>query len=264
MAALYRLILSQGSSSHAVSGRRSALREMPSRTTFLFYERAETASEIISDKCSFGPHGSTTSTLATIRPCCSVNRRGAANWLRLDCGGPVIVLPEAFYEQGSLLLYPGDVMLAYTDRISEAIDSAEQEWGEEGMILAAQQGCDRAANRTQGAFPNARSGIDPELSARSSFAAGGFRLNSRDYQEFAPDADYVCRLRTGHLECRSSQSSELLMRSCRFGDVRPSERGHRRNKRDHPLPGLSSAGRAPPYRQANRAGRLQLCRPFLL
>ncbi len=67
-------------------------------------------------------------------------------WLRLDCGGPVIgLLPEASYEQGSLLLNPGDVLLAYTDGISEAMNSADEEWGEEAMILAAQQSCDGTA-----------------------------------------------------------------------------------------------------------------------
>jgi phosphoserine phosphatase RsbU/P len=71
---------------------------------------------------------------------------GSYEWLRLDCGGPVIgLLPEAFYEEGSLLLHPGDVMLAYTDGISEAMNSDEEEWGEEGMILAAQQSCDQTA-----------------------------------------------------------------------------------------------------------------------
>ncbi len=69
-------------------------------------------------------------------------RKSAAGyeWLRLDCGGPVIgLLPEASYEQGSLLLHPGDLLLAYTDGISEAMNSAEEEWGEEAMILATQQ-----------------------------------------------------------------------------------------------------------------------------
>jgi sigma-B regulation protein RsbU (phosphoserine phosphatase) len=67
---------------------------------------------------------------------------GSYEWLRLDCGGPVIgLLPEASYEQGSLLMHPGDLLLAYTDGISEAMNSAEKEWGEEVMILAAQQNC---------------------------------------------------------------------------------------------------------------------------
>ncbi len=71
---------------------------------------------------------------------------GSYEWLRLDCGGPVIgLLPEASYEQGSLPLHPGDLLLAYTDGISEAMNSAEEEWGEEAMILAAQQASDGTA-----------------------------------------------------------------------------------------------------------------------
>ena len=57
----------------------------------------------------------------------------------LDCGGPVIgLLPTACYEKGSLQLHPGDLLLAYTDGISEAMNSAQDEWGEDAMILAAQ------------------------------------------------------------------------------------------------------------------------------
>ena len=68
---------------------------------------------------------------------------GSYEWLRLECGGPVIgLLPEATYEQDSLLLHPGDVLLAYTDGISEAMNSAEEEWGEEAMTLAAQKNCE--------------------------------------------------------------------------------------------------------------------------
>jgi hypothetical protein len=71
---------------------------------------------------------------------------GSYEWLRLECGGAVIgLLPEASYEQGSLLLHQSDVLLAYTDGISEAMNSAEEEWGEEAMILTAQQNCDVTA-----------------------------------------------------------------------------------------------------------------------
>ena len=71
---------------------------------------------------------------------------GNYEWLRLDCGGAVIgLLPEAFYEQGSILMHPGDLLLTYTDGISEAMNSAEEEWGEEAMILAAQQASDASA-----------------------------------------------------------------------------------------------------------------------
>ncbi|MGI8988378.1 MAG: PP2C family protein-serine/threonine phosphatase [Bryobacteraceae bacterium] len=71
---------------------------------------------------------------------------GSYESLRLDCGGPVIGLfSEASHEQGSLLVHPGDLLLAYTDGISEAMNSADEEWGEESMILAAQQALEGTA-----------------------------------------------------------------------------------------------------------------------
>lgn len=57
--------------------------------------------------------------------------------IRLETGGPVIgLLSSVPYLQGSLLLAPGDVFLAYTDGISEAMTSTDEEWGEERMIAA--------------------------------------------------------------------------------------------------------------------------------
>ena len=38
------------------------------------------------------------------------------------------LLPEASYEQGSVFVDPGDLLLAYTDGISEAMNSADEEW----------------------------------------------------------------------------------------------------------------------------------------
>jgi sigma-B regulation protein RsbU (phosphoserine phosphatase) len=56
----------------------------------------------------------------------------------LDGGGPVIgLLPDAIYEECHLILQPGDLMLAYTDGISEALNLQDQEWGEERMVAAA-------------------------------------------------------------------------------------------------------------------------------
>ncbi len=56
----------------------------------------------------------------------------------LEGGGPVIgLLPEATYEKCHLTLEPGDLLLAYTDGISEALNLSEQEWGEERMLDAA-------------------------------------------------------------------------------------------------------------------------------
>jgi sigma-B regulation protein RsbU (phosphoserine phosphatase) len=55
--------------------------------------------------------------------------------LRLEPGGTVVgLLEEACYEQGSVYLSPGDVLIAFTDGISEAMDVDDEEWGEERLI----------------------------------------------------------------------------------------------------------------------------------
>ena len=71
--------------------------------------------------------------------------------LPLAATGTVIgLLEDATFEQGTLALEPGDVLLAYTDGISEAMNAAEDEWGEEEMVEAAKRlirehGCTRSA-----------------------------------------------------------------------------------------------------------------------
>jgi len=61
---------------------------------------------------------------------------------RLEPGGTVVgLIEEACYEQGFVCLSPGDVLVAYTDGISEAMNLDDEEWGEERMIE-----CVRASN----------------------------------------------------------------------------------------------------------------------
>jgi sigma-B regulation protein RsbU (phosphoserine phosphatase) len=58
--------------------------------------------------------------------------------LPLEATGTVIgLLPDTCFTSAELLLHPGDVLLAFTDGISEAMNAAEEEWGEERMIAAA-------------------------------------------------------------------------------------------------------------------------------
>lgn len=58
---------------------------------------------------------------------------------RLEAGGPVVgLLSFATYEEQRLTLQPGDLLLAYTDGISEAMTLEDEEWGEERMLAAAQ------------------------------------------------------------------------------------------------------------------------------
>jgi phosphoserine phosphatase RsbU/P len=55
--------------------------------------------------------------------------------LRLEASGPVVgLLPNADYEQSNLTVQPGDILLAFTDGISESMSVSEDEWGEDRMI----------------------------------------------------------------------------------------------------------------------------------
>jgi sigma-B regulation protein RsbU (phosphoserine phosphatase) len=60
---------------------------------------------------------------------------------RLDeGGGPVVgLLPECVYEQSEVTLGPGDMLLMYTDGITEALDPNLEEWGEKRLIAAASE-----------------------------------------------------------------------------------------------------------------------------
>jgi sigma-B regulation protein RsbU (phosphoserine phosphatase) len=57
--------------------------------------------------------------------------------LRLEEGGAVVgMLPPILinYTYGEMELRPGDLLVGYTDGISEAMDPAEEEWGEDRML----------------------------------------------------------------------------------------------------------------------------------
>ncbi|WP_260706243.1 SpoIIE family protein phosphatase [Edaphobacter flagellatus] len=61
-----------------------------------------------------------------------------AEVIALEATGTVIgLLPEVPYEAANLLLQPGDVFIAFTDGVSEAMNAAEEEWGEDRMLAAA-------------------------------------------------------------------------------------------------------------------------------
>jgi sigma-B regulation protein RsbU (phosphoserine phosphatase) len=57
--------------------------------------------------------------------------------LKLEDGGAVVgMLPGAFanYDQGEIKLRSGDMLVGYTDGISEAMNPQEEEWGEDAML----------------------------------------------------------------------------------------------------------------------------------
>ena len=62
--------------------------------------------------------------------------------LRVDGGGPVIgLLPAATYQEFAIDLRPGDLLVGYTDGVSEAMNPDEEEWGEERMGEAVRTTC---------------------------------------------------------------------------------------------------------------------------
>jgi phosphoserine phosphatase RsbU/P len=64
---------------------------------------------------------------------------------RLEPGGTVIGLLESVhYQQGSVRLIPGDVLIAFTDGISEAMNLDDEEWGED-RLMDAVRGCPRSS-----------------------------------------------------------------------------------------------------------------------
>jgi len=83
--------------------------------------------------------------------------------LRLDRGGPVIGLMEdCRYRQGCVALEAGDVLVAYTDGVSEAMNARDEEWGEERLMNAV------AAHR----MAPARALIDCLMTSADAFVAG--------------------------------------------------------------------------------------------
>jgi phosphoserine phosphatase RsbU/P len=58
--------------------------------------------------------------------------------IRLEADGPVVgLLPFAPYTEQALTLEPGDLLILYTDGISEAMTHDDEEWGEDRMIASA-------------------------------------------------------------------------------------------------------------------------------
>jgi sigma-B regulation protein RsbU (phosphoserine phosphatase) len=59
---------------------------------------------------------------------------------RLEPGGTVVgLLEDAQYLQGSVQMRPGDILVAFTDGISEAMNLDDEEWGEERLVEACQR-----------------------------------------------------------------------------------------------------------------------------
>jgi sigma-B regulation protein RsbU (phosphoserine phosphatase) len=61
-----------------------------------------------------------------------IRRDGSIEWLETG-GAPVGMFSDWSYEQGSAQLNPGDLVVAHTDGVVEAVNPAGEEWGVEGL-----------------------------------------------------------------------------------------------------------------------------------
>jgi phosphoserine phosphatase RsbU/P len=87
---------------------------------------------------------------------------GSIRVFRLDTGGPVIGLVRQGYERGVFSHEAGDVLVLFTDGVSESMNVRFEEWGEEKLIEFA---------KTCYGFP-AQEGMRRIFAAAQAFAAG--------------------------------------------------------------------------------------------
>jgi sigma-B regulation protein RsbU (phosphoserine phosphatase) len=59
---------------------------------------------------------------------------GACQVFRLDACGPVIGILRQPYQQESFPLEPGDLVVLFTDGVSESMNTRNEEWGEDSLI----------------------------------------------------------------------------------------------------------------------------------
>lgn len=60
--------------------------------------------------------------------------------IRLETGGvPVGIFPSWPYAEGVVELRPGDLIIAYTDGVTEIVNPSGEEWGVEGLLHAADE-----------------------------------------------------------------------------------------------------------------------------
>jgi len=83
--------------------------------------------------------------------------------LRLEVGGTVIGLLERFpFQQASVTLAPGDLLVLYTDGVSETMNPQDEEWGEARMLEALERGYGLGAQQT----------LEYTMAAADEFASG--------------------------------------------------------------------------------------------
>jgi phosphoserine phosphatase RsbU/P len=82
---------------------------------------------------------------------------------RLEASGTVVGLIDHMpYEQRRVMVAPGDMLVAYTDGVSEAMNLRDEEWGEDSMLKAIEKCCGTTADEI----------VNAVLTDADAFAAG--------------------------------------------------------------------------------------------
>jgi sigma-B regulation protein RsbU (phosphoserine phosphatase) len=66
-----------------------------------------------------------------------LTRDGEFTWLKLKAGFVLAGMEDMRYTQSSVMMRPDDVLYLYTDGVTEAVDTANALWGNDGLISAA-------------------------------------------------------------------------------------------------------------------------------
>ena len=74
-----------------------------------------------------------------------IRRDSSVIWLETG-GAPVGMFPDWGYEEGAVQLHPGDLVVAYTDGVTEVANPDGEEWGVEGLRRAATERDARCAD----------------------------------------------------------------------------------------------------------------------
>jgi len=78
-------------------------------------------------------------------PAMVIRRDQSIVWLETG-GPPVGMFPHFTYQEGAIELNPGDLVVAYTDGVTEAVNPAGEEWGVVGLQKAAAESLAQCAD----------------------------------------------------------------------------------------------------------------------
>jgi sigma-B regulation protein RsbU (phosphoserine phosphatase) len=110
--------------------------QLISKTTSLIYEASSANRYATLFYAEYDPRSRQLSYVnAGHNPPVILRKSGAAcQVLRLETGGPVIGILRQCYQQESFPLEAGDLVVLFTDGVSESMNARYEEWGEDSLI----------------------------------------------------------------------------------------------------------------------------------